>query len=379
MTHGMYVYPWDLEEEGASAVLPRLRDIGIDAISLAVSYHAGKFVRPHAPQRRVYFPEDGTIYFPPDMSRYGLIKPLPNSRVGVYDPLRELARHGSDFRVTAWTVGLHNTPLGVAHPSLVVRNCFGDPLWNSLCPSAPDVRAYLVALCADLAANQPLAEIAIETPGWQAFRHGHHHEFELIDLTPRAQILLGMCFCDSCLAAASAAGIEGDALRRRTVVELEQFFTDGTEPATDPGTDADWRAFHALRAATVTSLVTEVRAAMPQAVGLAVVPSTQSPNSLCWIEGSDLAALAKLCRLEVPAYQLGVAAILADAAEVRAAAGAEATIGYILRPTYPHLLSAADVRSAVKGLEAAGANGLAFYNYGHMRLSSLDWIAAALA
>lgn len=375
----MYVYPWDLEEEGATAVLPRLRDIGIDAISLAVSYHAGKFVRPHAPRRHVYFPEDGTIYFVPDASRYGSIKPLLNSCVGTYDPLRELARHGADLRVTAWTVGLHNTPLGTAHPSLVVRNCFGDPLWNSLCPSQPDVRAYLVGLCADLAANQPLAEIAIETPGWQAYRHGHHHEFELLDLTPRAQILLGMCFCDACCAEARKAGIDGDALRRRAVDELEKFFADGTEPATDPEIDADWRAFNAMRAASVTALVAEIRAAMPRAIDLAIVPTTQTPNSLCWIEGSDLAALAQICRLEVPAYQTGVPAILADAAEVRAAAGPAAKIGYILRPTYPNLSSAHEVRQVVTALDTAGATGLSFYNYGHMRLASLDWIAAALA
>lgn len=378
MTRGMYVYPWDLEEEGAAAVLPRLRDIGIDSISLAVSYHAGKFVRPHAPGRRVYFPEDGTIYFAPDSSRYGRIKPRLNSRVGEYDPLRELAKHGADFRMTAWTVGLHNTPLGLEHPSLVVRNAFGDPLWNSLCPSQPDVRAYLVALCADLAANQPLAEIAIETPGWQAYRHGHHHEFELIDLTPRAQILLGMCFCDTCVASARRVGIDGEALRKRTCDELELFFADGTEPASDPEADPDWRAYNAMRAATVRSLIAEVRAEMAPGVDLAVIPSTQSPNSLCWIEGSDLAALAQICRLEVPAYQVGMPAIIADAAEVRRAAGPDACIGYILRPTHPNLRTAVDVRNAVTQLEALGATGLSFYNYGHLRLGSLDWIAAAL-
>lgn len=375
---GMYVYPWDLEEEGAAAILPRLLDIGIDSVSLAVSYHAGKFVRPHAPGRRVYFPEDGTIYFAPDMARYGRIEPRLNSCVGDYDPLRELAKHGADFRVTAWTVGLHNTPLGLEHPSLVAHNCFGDPLWNSLCPSQPDVRAFLVALCGDLAHNQPLHEISIETPGWQAYRHGHHHEFELIDLTPRAQILLGMCFCDACLAAASAAGIDAAALRARTAAELELFFADGVEPATNPETDPDWRAFNAMRADTVTSLVAEILDTMPVAIDLAIIPSTQSPNSLCWIEGSDLAALAKICRLEVPAYQTGVPAILADAAQVRDAAGANVNIGYILRPTYPNLPSAADVRSAIAGLDAAGAGGISFYNYGHMRLSSLDWIATAL-
>lgn len=378
MTRGMYIYPWDLEEEGAANVLPRLRDIGIDAISLAVSYHAGKFVRPHAPGRKVYFPEDGTIYFQPDLARYGRIKPHLNSRVGTYDPLRELAAHGSGFRVTAWTVGLHNTPLGMEHPSLVVRNCFGDPLWNSLCPSQPDVRAYLVALCADLAANQPLNEVAIETPGWQAYRHGHHHEFELIELTPRALVLLGTCFCDACLATATSAGVDGTGLQRRTRSELDRFFADGTQPASDPEIDPDWQAYNSMRAATVTALVAEVRAAMSPSVDLAVIPSTQSPNSLCWIEGSDLAALAKICRLEVPAYQVDVPAILADAAQVRVATGPAARIGYILRPTYPNLPTAAAVRDVVHQLDAAGAAGLSFYNYGHMRLSSLDWIAAAL-
>ena len=68
---------------------------------------------------------------------------------------------------------------------------------NSLCPSHPDVRDYLVALCADLGANYPVREIAIETPGWQAFRHGHHHEFELIALSPRVETMLGTCFCDA--------------------------------------------------------------------------------------------------------------------------------------------------------------------------------------
>ncbi|MCB0891862.1 MAG: hypothetical protein KDB51_08525 [Propionibacteriaceae bacterium] len=373
----MYLYPWDVEEEGAETVLSRLRDVGVDTISLAVSYHAGKFVRPHAPGRKVYFPEDGTVYFNPDPAGYGRIRPRPNSHVPGFDTLGELARLGDGMQVTAWTVGLHNTPLGMAHPDCVVRNCFGDPLWNSLCPSHPDVRAYLVALCADLATNQPLAEVAIETPGWQAYRHGHHHEFELIELGPRVETMLGMCLCESCVASAQSMGVDAADLAQRTRHELEAFFNDGTEPPTDPEADEDWHAFTAWRMATVTSLVKEVRAAMPASVGLAIIPTTQSPNSLCWIEGSDMASLAGIARLEVPAYQVGVEAILADVAEVRAEAGEHAHIGYILRPTYPNLPSAGDVRRAVEGIAGSGATSISFYNYGHMRLSSLDWIASA--
>lgn len=378
MRHGMYLYPWDLEDEGTDVVVGRLRDAGIDSLALATSYHAGKFLRPHANGRRVYFPEDGTVYFRPDVSRYGRIKPRINSRVAHFDSLAALAKSAPDMSVTGWTVGLHNTPLGEAHADLVVRNAFGDPLWNALCPAQPEVRRYLVSLCADLAHNHPVAEIAIETPGWQAYRHGHHHEFELIDLAARAQVLLGMCFCDACVAGAAKAGGDAARLAQRTRDELDRFLANGTEPATDPLVDPEWSGFLAWRAATVTSLVEEVRAAMPQEVGLAVIPTTQSPNSLCWIEGSDLAALAKIARLEVPAYQSGVPAILSDVAATRVAAGPGARLGYIVRPTYPNLPSAGDVRTVVREIGATGAASISFYNYGHMRLSSLDWIKAAL-
>ena len=55
-------------------------------------------------------------------ARYGRIKPLVNSRTAAgYDALAVLAE-ANDFAVSAWTVGLHNTPLGTAHPGLVVRN-----------------------------------------------------------------------------------------------------------------------------------------------------------------------------------------------------------------------------------------------------------------
>ncbi len=56
MQHCMYVYPWDLWQEGTAEVAARLRGAGLDAVSLATAYHAGKFLRPHAPRDRVWFP-----------------------------------------------------------------------------------------------------------------------------------------------------------------------------------------------------------------------------------------------------------------------------------------------------------------------------------
>lgn len=375
----MYLYAWDLQEEGVGEVAARLRGAGLETVSLATSYHAGRFLRPHAPQRKVYFPEDGTVYFSPDMSRYGRLRPRVNGQVREFDALRELERHAPDLQRVGWTVGLHNTPLGLEHPDLTARTAYGDPLFNSLCPSQPEVRDYLVALCVDLGANYDLTEVMVETPGWQAFRHGHHHEFELVELSDRVETMLGMCFCDACRAGARGAGIDADGLAAATRRDLDRFFSTGEAPPTDPGSADDWQAFHAWRADVVTGLVQQVRAALRAAVGLAVIPTVQSPNSLCWVEGSALSRLAAAAdRLEIPAYQHGPEAIARDISAVRRDAGGAARLGYILRPTWPHLSSAAEVQEAVRSVVEAGAESVSFYNYGHMRLSSLDWIRDAL-
>ncbi|MHB1104500.1 MAG: hypothetical protein ACYC0C_17345 [Devosia sp.] len=375
----MYLYAWDLCEEGVAEVAARLRDAGLDAVSLATSYHAGKFLRPHAPRRKVYFPEDGTIYFEPDMSRYGRIKPRVSSLVAEFDALRQLETHAPDLARVGWTVGLHNTPLGMTHPDLTAQNAFGDLLRNSLCPSQPEVREYLVALCTDLGTNYALSEVMIETPGWQAFRHGHHHEFELIELSDRTETLLGMCFCAACRTGAKTAGVDAEGLAAASRRELERFFATGDAPNLDPEHDPDWRAFHEWRASVVTSLVREVRAELDRAARLAIIPTVQTPNARCWIEGSDLPQLAEAAdRLEIPAYQRGLEAIGRDIAAVRSDAGAAARLGYILRPTWPHLVDGAELGDAVRMVIDAGADSVAFYNYGHMRLRSLDWIRAAL-
>lgn len=376
----MYLYPWDLRDEGAGDVAERLRRAGLNGVTLATSYHAGKFLRPHAPAGKVYFPEDGTLYFTPDAARYRTLAPQRAKMAEDYDALRVLERDAPDLAVTAWTVGLHNSRLGQAHPALTAETVYGDRLINSLCPAQPEVRHYLTALCGDTASQPGVSEIALETPGWQAFRHGHHHEFELVELPDRVQVMMGTCFCGACRAGATSAGVDMASLAAATRRELDRFFAEGTVPGTDPETDPDWQALIAWRAETVTSLVAEIRAALPSSVGLAIIPTTQTPNDLCWIEGSDLAALARAAdRLEVPAYQSGVRAIAEDAARVRDAAGDDAEIGYILRPTFPHLADAGDVAQAVAALRAVGPSSLSFYNYGHMRLSALDWIAAALA
>ncbi len=59
--------------------------------------------------------------------------------------------------------------------------------------------------------------------------------------------------------------------------------------------------------------------------------------------------------------------------------GDAATLHFILRPSFPDLANGAETVSGRAPPERGRLAGLAFYNYGHLRLASLDHIKAALA
>jgi hypothetical protein len=52
---------------------------------------------------------------------------------------------------------------------------------------------------------------------------------------------------------------------------------------------------------------------------------------------------------------------------------------FILRPSFPDLAGGAETVAAAIRLREVGMAGIAFYNYGHLRVTSLQRIRAALA
>ncbi len=388
-SRAVYVYAWDLADEGVEQVAGRLRDIGADTVALATAYHAGKFIRPHGRSGKVLFPEDGTIYFRHRPERYGLIKPQRAALVEEIDVLAELARRAPDLGRVGWTVCCHNSRLGLMHPEMVARTCFGDPLIYSLNPAHPEVRAYVVALCRDVAELYELDALALETPGWLPWEHGYHHEFQLLPLNEWLTVLLGLDFSDATLAAARAAGVDAAPLKARAASALSDWLGRDVQLEPDRARDwllaelvavPEWVAFLSWRCQTVAELLAEIRAAVPRRTEVRVIPSVQRPSARGWTEGSDLARLSRACDcLEVCGYEPTLAMLEADLAQVRLHIGAAARLNVILRPAYPDLGSGRDTAAAVPILRAAGAEGLAFYNYGHWRLPALEHVRAAFA
>jgi hypothetical protein len=383
----LYCYAWDLTGEAGRANLARIVELGLGGISLATSYHAGKFLRPAASDAKVVFPEDGTVYFRP-RAHYGRVKPLVSQVTEVQDVLVELTRR-RDLAIQGWTVLLHNSRLGLAHPDLVVRNAWGDPLYYSLCPAQPEVQAYAVTLCADLCSHYDIAGLALETPGFLPFVHGYHHEFAQIPGNPWMNLLLGLCFCDACRDQARRAGIAVEALQRRVREAVHHYQASAaTVPddmaahwlAADLAFDPELGELLRWRCRLVAGLVAAIRGAIDRRFALSVIPSVQRPSAAGWSEGSDLALLAAAAdTLSICFYEPDPARVLADLIDCRRRAGPAANLGAILRPGHPDMTSEQQLLASIAALAGHGIRDFSFYNFGMLRPHNLAWLEVATA
>src|ERR1700677_1096717 len=379
----IYAYAWDLAESGVSEALGRFGALGLDTVTMAGSYHAGKFLRPHG-KGKVYFPEDGTVYFKADPKRYGAVKPVAHSTLAERDVLRELTDQGR-LQTNVWLVLMHNTRLGTQHPESTVANAFGDRYIYNLCPSAPDARAYAIGLAQDVTASYPVSGVSLETPGFLPYAHGFHHEFALNRPNRWLDNQLGLCFCAHCMAAAKRAGIRVEVLKRQVGADIEAYLAGDVDfPAdmaeafwlADVRSDRDLRAYLDWRCSSVTPLVREIHDAVRKDAKVAVIPSVARPTGGAWYEGSDLVALAEAAGIiEACFYEPGAQRIKADLFDVKRRLRGKGRLRGILRPAFPDLESKGEFLAAIHALVAGGVSEVAFYNWGHVRDANLEWIA----
>jgi hypothetical protein len=390
MQLGMWTYPWDVLDVGLDAATRELRERGgLDRISLATTYHAGHFFQPRSPRRKVYFPEDGTIYFRPNPTRWQdrRVQPKVAAIVGQGDVLAELvaARERTGLAVNCWTVCLHNTRLGLLYPDLCTRNALGDPNHYSLCPSNPAARDYVVTLVADLTHGYRPDVVELETLGFMGFSHGFHHEKDGVGLAPEDDFALALCFCEHCIAAAGRAGVDADSARRTVRGWIEQTASRAIPVVRWPNFVAaspDVLAEHAevlayvrWRHAPVTSLVATIRDAAHPASRVHAIDIDDG-----WLSGSDLGPIALACDgLMLCVYGQPPATIARSVATARTTVGSDRFLGAGLRPFYPEVDGPDVLAAQAEMAQAAGADGINFYNYGLIPAARLDWVGAASA
>lgn len=383
----IYTYAWDLAEAGVNQAVGDFLQMNLNTVTIAGSYHAGKFLRPRGKSGKVYFPDDGTVYFRSNPSCYGEIKPIPNPILKECDVLQELTENSS-IRTNVWLVLLHNSRLGQEHPEACTENAFGDRYCYSLSPSHPAVRAYAVGLTRDVSESYSISGLSIESPGYAPYAHGYHHEFSLVKQNRWLENLLGLDFSPYAVKRAAAIGIDAERLRAQVVDDVTAYldsdldFPDDMAEAfwlADVQANGDLRRYLDFRNTEVTSLVEEIRTAVRSDVEVAVIPSVARPTGGAWYEGSDLKALGETTGLiEACFYEPSAMRIKADLFDIRRRLRGVGRVRAILRPSHPDLSSKLEFLAAVDALHQGGITDFAFYNWGHLRRSNLEWIGEAM-
>lgn len=383
-----WTYPWDVQDLGLDTVTEELRDrAGLNRISLAGSYHAGRFLQPRSPRRTTFSPEDGTIYFRPDATRWAKtrLQPKVASVLAERDVLRDLvtAKDRTGLSVAAWTVCLHNSRLGSAYPDIATESVFGERYPHALCPSHPDVRNYVCTLVEDLTHGCRVDAVELETIGFMGYAHGLHHEKDGVGLTAEDDLLLSLCFCVHCRAGAAKAGVDvGKAAATARDWLLESFGRAVPAPRL-PGLAqgglaafAPWSALQAYllwRRLPVMSLIADIRARAHPDSAIYLIDLAAG-----WLGGVDHSVLRDACDgLILCAYDMAPAEITRQTIAARQALGADRYLGTGLRVFYPEVSGSDALRASVAAAMAGGAEGANFYNYGLIPAPRLDWIKTA--
>jgi len=372
----LWCYPWDLLDEGLDVSLGRIADAGLDAISLAVSYHAGMLLLPHNPKTRLRFLEDGSLYFRPAPGAFsGLaIQPRLSQLAEERDPLALIVEeaHKRGLAVVAWTICNHNSHQGTLHPELCMRTALGDPLTYALCPAQPAVQAYLRTLMHALGAY-PLRAQQLESYGYGAFPHGHHHEKLLTPLGPLGERLMAICFCPACQQAAEKDGVDWRAPRDAVATTLERILRGEV--------DAPPSCLLGERLAAIEGLSAylDVQRGIVEDLVVSLAGATPIPLNLLGIEDASIGPLKPhIAEVSEMAYRndpLEVAAVSREA-QRRLAGRIPLSIGLDLCPDSTP--TADMLQTKLDAARASADAGVYVYNYGLMPLRSLDWLGKAI-
>ncbi len=389
--HAIWVYPWDLFDLGLDNALAEIARAGINTISVATTYHAVRALMPRNPRRKVFTDDPDAAYFVPGADAYpGTLVPHRAREFAERDALAEIcaAAEKHNLNVMAWTIFLHNSTLGTQHPELTITNCFGDHYVHALCPSNPTVRAYALALGADIAKRYPLAALEAEALAFMGYAHNSHHDKASIGLAPLHQFLMSVCFCEHCARQFEQYGADAHVMANAFQLELQAYF-DGDRRLAKASEreglvaligEANTRALLDARNDVVVSLLAELRRALPENVALLLRAGT-SPFNVNGKTAGDVNAIAQHTDgMVFSFFSMPFAKFKNEVGtmprEILRAHSSWA--GMSLAMDLPECEDENDFRARMELLRAQGFERFAFYNYGLMPRPCLDWIASAL-
>lgn len=391
----MWAYPWDIQDEGIGQAIQRMHTAGIGDVKVASIYHSGRFLLPHNPRRKIYFPQAGALYFQPGPSWYDNAPIQPPIWSELTEQFWPEVRTELDARgqsLSAWCLGLHNSRVGSTHPETAVHNAFGDGLMTDLCAANPAVIELLTCSVRDAALVTGAERVLLESFEYMPFQHGYHHEVIGVPVSPEVGLLLTLCFCSWCGAKAEQNGVDVDGLGEWVRQRVNQALANpsiGAEPF-------DWEVFRSgyggqlgrywdLRNQSVSQLLTKVieavRAVSSARIGvLDFGPIYGTPiDGTTWQSGLDLAHVAEIADEVHPAFYLAEPQANRDSIDSYLATVPHGIqVHPAIRAILPQVNSAAALQEIVAPMQGR-VDGLSFYNYGFIGEPAFEWVGQVVA
>ncbi|MCX8213431.1 MAG: hypothetical protein OTJ97_02825 [SAR202 cluster bacterium] len=383
MKASIYTYPWDLADEGLDAALDNIQHVaGLDDVALATSYHTATYFLPHNPVRKLYYGEDGMVLFQADPAKYKstAIKPRVSEVVDSPDYLERQAERIRErgLSLTAWIVYAYDHYLARTYPAMAQQDSLGNRHLSHLCVGAPDVRQYFLTLTEDILERLNPDAIHIESLNFLPFGHGFTNPKVLTPITPWCSFLMGLCMCAHCIEAASADGVDGEALRSDVAQYLNTELpklpsqSEAVQPVTPTRLAAAFggqlRAFLEVRSGIASSLFEDVVRVIRSHGDIAV----QADH----LDQDDELALGLSVERVAPLIDRSVTGPNPDA--IKPIKRKLTTGAKMIVQVSPSALGTSDALSdTLTACKRGGAGGFAFYNYGLMRVEHLRWLGRA--
>ena len=288
----IYAYAWDVAEIGVSAAVDRFLGLGLDTVTIAGSYHAGKFLdRMAKAARSIFRRTERSISSPTSAATARSSRSRTRCFRAGQDMVRELVGQ-SRMATNVWLVLLHNTRLGAEHPRFRRRQRLRRSLRLQSLPfrargarlrDRPRARRHRVLSRQRRVVGDARFPALSRTASITNSRSTRPNRW--------LDSQLGLCFCPHCMAGAKSAGIRVEALKRQVAADIEAYLDSDVDfPAdmaeafwtADVRSDGDLRAYLDWRCTVVTSLVREIRDAVRKDATVAVIPSVARPTSGAW-------------------------------------------------------------------------------------------------
>ncbi len=384
----MYAYPWDIAWNGVETTVSRLRDLGCNRLAMAVAYHSAETIAP-ARSVRVQVTAEANVAHLALPAQFSDLALEPGHLTTTHPNLgsdlsRSADRHG--LGLTAWTVVMHNSTLAAQRPDCALRNCFGDYSTHALCPANPAARRYALELCKGVLALGLFDELFVESVAFLLSGHGHPHELWAVRNDPATRYLISLCFCQACLEAGRARGLDGEALRNWTATELARTWNSPLSLLRDPDPGDELSglflsrpelfAWSQMRCDIVRDLIEEL-ASLARSQGSRLSAGLgvwARPAPLGWMEGVEPRRLAMVAdSLVAMPYYPSVQAVARDLDHYLAHIGPEKL--QMAQTIWPSHHGSSEVLLAKVGAASrAGVSSFGLYNLAMAPAPVLDWV-----